>query len=300
MLINCEILDIRGFLSIIETGSFSKAALDLNISQPALSRRIRSLEERIGSPLLERTTRRVSPTSVGRQLQPAFLRMLDELETSILSISEAASKKSGQVTIACGPAAAFYFLPQVIRRFSERYPKIRVRILELLASDGLDAVIQGNADFGINVQGASEPNVTYTPIATDPFVLVCKEDHPLAKKRSIRWSELSGYPLIGFSRHSGNFAILDHALSDQRLDLDWAYEANHLSTTLGLLEANLGVAVLPRVAILQIRNSVIVSVPLKAPTVVRTIGIVERRTGHLSPAALLFRDILMESRKAKV
>ena len=122
MQINFEILDIRAFLSVFETGSFNKAAQHLNISQPALSRRIKSLEEKIGSPLLERTTRRVTPTNVGRQMQPTLLRLIDELETSILSISETANKRAGQVTIACGPTAAFYFLPRVIREFQRALP----------------------------------------------------------------------------------------------------------------------------------------------------------------------------------
>jgi DNA-binding transcriptional LysR family regulator len=299
MQINFEILDIRAFLSVFETGSFNKAAHHLNISQPALSRRIKSLEEKIGSPLLERTTRRVTPTSVGRQMQPTLLRLIDELETSILSISETANKRAGQVTIACGPTAAFYFLPRVIRQFNQRYPQIRVRIIELMAQEGLDSVLRGEAEFGINIHGSSEPDIRYTPLATDPFVLGVRNDHPLARRRSVDWADLKDYPLIGFSRHSGNYAILDHALANRNLNLNWFYEANHLSTTMGLLEANLGVAVLPGVSIPQVRNSLIVSIPLKNPVVTRTIGIVERRFGQLSAAASLFRSMLVESQKPK-
>ena len=126
-----------------------------------------------------------------------------------------------------------------------------------------------------------------------------RNDHPLARRKSVDWADLKGYPLIGFSRHSGNYAILDHALANRNLDLNWFYEANHLSTTLGLLEANLGVAILPGVSIPQVRNSVIVSIPVSNPVVTRTIGIVERRFGQLSAAASLFRSMLMESQKPK-
>ncbi len=96
MRINFELLDLRAFLAVLETGSFHKAAEQLNLSQPALSRRIKSLEETLGAPLLERTTRRVAATIVGRELQPLLVRLLDELESSVLSMSERGNSSMGR------------------------------------------------------------------------------------------------------------------------------------------------------------------------------------------------------------
>jgi DNA-binding transcriptional LysR family regulator len=298
MRMNFEILDLRAFLSVLETGSFNKAADALHLSQPALSRRIKALEETLGSPLLERTTRRVAPTAVGRQLQPLFARMIDELETSVLSMTETGTRQAGQVTIACVPTAAFYFLPQVIRRFNRQHPLIRFRIHDLSAREGLESVARGETEFGINMLGFSEPELRFTPLIKDPFVLACRSDHPLAKRRSLKWTELVGFPLIGVSRTSGNRTILDNALASANIELNWFYEVNHLSTSLGLVEAGLGVSVLPRLATPQTKHPLIVSVPIKEPIVSRTIGIVERRSGRLSPAASRFRDMLVESWKS--
>jgi DNA-binding transcriptional LysR family regulator len=295
---NFELLDLRAFLAVLETGSFHKAADVLNLSQPALSRRIKALEQTIGSPLLERTTRRVAPTAVGRQLQPLLLRIIDELETSMLSMRETGNRQSGQVTIACVPTAAFYFLPQVIRRFNRQYPLIRLRIHDLSAGEGLESVARGETEFGINMLGVSEPDLLFTPLMEDPFVLACRKDHPLAKRRSLKWTELVGYPLIGVSRNSGNRMILDNALAASKIGLNWFYEVNHLSTSLGLVEAGLGISVLPRLATPQSKHPLIVSIPIKEPVVSRTIGIVERRSGRLSPAATRFRDMLVESWKS--
>jgi DNA-binding transcriptional LysR family regulator len=295
MRINCELLDLRAFLAVMETGSFHKAAETVNLSQPALSRRIKQLEATIGAPLLERTTRKVTPTTVGRDLQPLLQRLLDELETSVLSMSETGKLQHGQVTIACIPTAAFYFLPRVIRRFHAQHPKIRIRILDLSAAEGLRSVANGECEFGISMLGSADPEVTFTPLAEDPFVLACHRDHPLARTRKVRWSDLAEHLLIGVSRNSGNRTILDHALANLNVSLNWFYEVNHLSTSLGLVEAGVGISVLPRLATPQEDHPKIVTRAIIDPTVVRTIGIVERRNGRLSPAATRFRDMLLDS-----
>ncbi|MCE3519747.1 LysR family transcriptional regulator, partial [Escherichia coli] len=150
MSINCEILDLRAFLSVVELESFHRAAEALNLSQPALSRRIQKLEATIGAPLLERTTRHVSATAVGSELIPLVQRMLEEFDGSLFAVRDIGAQRSGLVTIACLPTAAFYFLPTVIKQFNAEYPHIRFRILDLPATDGLLAVARGEVEFGIN------------------------------------------------------------------------------------------------------------------------------------------------------
>ncbi|MGV6873786.1 LysR substrate-binding domain-containing protein [Pseudochelatococcus sp. B33] len=295
MRINLELLDLRVFLAILEEGSFVGAAETLNLSQPALSRRIKHLEASIGAVLLERTTRRVTATSVGQKLQPIFARMIDELEMSILSMSETGNRQSGIVTIASVPTAAFYFLPRVIKQFNAQHPCIRFRIYDLPAHEGLQSVADGHTEFGINMLGSADSDLRFTHLMDDPFVLACHRDHALAQQDRVRWTDLAGFPLIGVSRHSGNRTILDNALAKLDVDLDWFYEVNHLSTSLSLLEAGLGVSVLPRLATPQGNHPSIVIRPIEDPVVIRPIGIVERRAGRLSPAAARFRGMLIES-----
>src|SRR5690349_9871028 len=116
---NVDLGDLRAFVAVAEFGSFNDAAVLLNISQPALSRRVQKLEETLGVGLLERTTRRVGLTTVGRDFLPKARRLLDDLDTSLLSVREIAERRSGQVNVACVPTAAYYFLPAVIRAFNE-------------------------------------------------------------------------------------------------------------------------------------------------------------------------------------
>ena len=294
MNINFEILDLRAFLAVLELGSFHKAAASLNLSQPALSRRIQSLEEAIGAPLLERTTRRVAPSAAGAALKPMMRRLIDELEGQLLGLSGVGGKQQGQVTLACVPTAAFYFLPQAIERFAKNYPNIRFRILDLSANEALEAVARGEAEFGVNLTGVSHPELSFTPLIDDPFVLACRRDHPLAQRKRLTWKDLEGHRLIGVSRSSGNRVILDAALANAGVRLDFVYVVNHLNTSLGLVERGLGASVLPKLATPPGDHPLIVAVPLDKPTVHRAIGLVERRAGRLSPAAQRFRDTLTD------
>lgn len=204
-------------------------------------------------------------------------------------------RQSGQVTLACVPTAAFYFLPRVIERFNVQFPLIRFRILDLSANEALESVARGEAEFGINFTGSSHPGLTFTPLVDDPIVLACRHDHPLARRRTLSWKDLEGQALIGVSRNSGNRQLLDVALSKMNVQLNFFYEVNHLTTALGLVERGLGISVLPKLATPPGDHRIIVTKPIGNPEIKRTIGIVERRASRLSPAAQRFRDLLAES-----
>lgn len=295
MRINFELNDLRAFLAVLDLQGFHRAADHLGMSQPAISRRIQQLEQMVGAPLLERTTRRVAPTTVGASFAPLARRLLDDFEDSLLSMTGLGERQGGQITLACVPTATFYFLPRVIERFNAIYPHIRFRILDLSSNDGLQSVSRGEAEFGINLAGGSEADLTFTPMIEDPFVLACRKDHPLAREKQLNWRQLQGHTLIGVSRASGNRTILENALVKQDVPLTFQYEVNHLTTSLGLVEQGLGVSVLPRLATPPDEHPVIVTRPIGSPPIKRTIGLVERRMARLSPAAQRFRDMLIDS-----
>jgi DNA-binding transcriptional LysR family regulator len=259
-----------------------------------LSRRIKNLEDTIGTVLIERSTRHVAPTRIGQALQPLVKRLLDEFEDSILSISDLRRNQTGRVTIASIPTAAFYFLPRVLQDFRAAHPGIKFRIFDLGAIEGLEAVLRGEVEFGINITGAGRADLCFTPLLEDVFVLACRRDHTLAAATRLSWKDLIGYPLIGVSQSSGNRAILDRALASAEVRLDWMYEVNHLSTSLGFVEAGLGIAVLPKLATPQSGHPLIATVPIVDPVVSRPIGIVERQGARLSPAAARFKETLVQ------
>ena len=286
---------IRTFVAVADAGGLTAAAETLHLSLPAISRRLTALEEELGIALLERSTRRVALTQMGREFLPRARRLLDELEESLLGIRETAARRRGVVTLACIPTAAYYFLPATLAAFARRFPEVRVRVMDQSADGVTDAVASGGVEFGIGMEGVQHPDVEFRPLRQDPFVLVCRRDHRLAARRdAVRWRELEGERLVGVSRRSGNRLILDRALLPRGISPVWRYETEHLSTSLGLVEAGLGVAVVPRLALPRGAHPVLVGRPLVEPLIERTTGLVLRRGFAPGPAARALLDLLAE------
>lgn len=276
--------DFEAFVAVAELASFRKAADTVHLSQPALSRRIAKLEGALGVRLFDRTTRSVGLTAVGREFATKARGLLNDAGT-LLAMGDAAATRAGEVTVACVPSAAYYFLPELIRRYHEQSPRIRVRIVDEAANTVLATVVRGEADFGINFIGAQDPDIDFQPILTEPFVAVCRHDHPLARKRSVTWAELGRYDYMTVSKASGNRLLIDLALARMPEPPRWFYETRHVSTLLGLVEAGLGVTAVPRLVMPKAGHPTFVAVPLVEPTVTRTLGVIRRRGRSLPPAA---------------
>ncbi len=294
MAINFNLNDLQAFRAVAELGNFRKAAEALHVSQPAFSRRIEKLEEALGVRLLERTTRRVSLTAVGRDFDRKVQQLLDDLDLTLLGIRGVAATRMGEVTIACVPSTVYYFVSQVISRYHERYPKIRVKVFDASANDVLAAVSRGEADFGLNFIGGQEPDIEFKPLMEERFVAACRRDHALAGKRKVSWTELAQYDYISVSKASGNRLLLDQALSGLPGRPQAIYEAQHVTTMLGLVEAGLGVAAVPSIAMPGADHPLLVSVPLVEPVVSRKVGLIRRKGRTLSPAALQFFEFFSE------
>jgi DNA-binding transcriptional LysR family regulator len=212
----------------------------------------------------------------------------------VLGIRELGDRATGEVTVGAVPTATYYFLPKVIEGFNALYPRIRIRILDLSANDVLEAVKRGQAEFGINLLGAQEPDIDFEPLLRDPFLFVGRHDHPLAGLEQVRWEDIAPYRFITVGRLSGNRIIMDAALADLPVRPRWFYEVQHLSTSLGLVEAGLGVAAVPQLAAPTGRHPVLVVRPLVEPVVTRIMGIIRRHGATLAPAAQQFHQLLKE------
>ena len=294
MALQFDLNDLLAFRAVAEQANFRRAAESVHISQPAFSRRIDKLEQALGVKLLERTTRRVSLTAVGRDFARKVATLLDDLDGTLLAMRGIAPARMGSVTVACVPSTVYYFLSRAIGRYRERYPKIRVRIMDAGANDVLAAVSRGEADFGLNFIGSQEPEIEFHPLLEERFVVACRRDHPLAKRRRVTWAELAGHDFISVSKSSGNRLLLDQALAGVPHRPEAVYEAEHVTTMLGLVEAGLGVAAVPSMAMPGKDHPLLVSLPLEQPVVTRHVGLIRRRGRTLAPAAQQLFDFLGE------
>lgn len=296
--INFDLQQLQAFVAVCERGSFRAAAEHIHLSAPALSRRIEKLETILGARLLNRTTRDVEITPLGQVFLDRARAALDDLESAMLGISDIAGTRSGRVTVACVPSAAIYFLPSVVRSFSERYPLIRIRVVDEAASLVLTSVISGESDFGISFMGNQVPGVEFDPIHTDPFVLAMPREHPLAARKTLAWPDLENERLIAVARSSGNRQLLDDALAQAGVNPSYRFEVSHIATLLGMVEAGLGLAAVPRLT-LSPAHPTLVGVALRKPAVSRVLGLTTRRGAALRAPAKMFHDYLRAALKAR-
>lgn len=292
-----SIADLRAFVTVGEMQSFAAAAKALHLSQPALSRRISHLEDMLGVRLFDRTTRSVALTLLGGRFLGEMRGLVEDLDRSVLSLRDAADLEAGDVTIGCVFSAVHHFLPPVIRAFRQKHPNVLVRIIEEGADEVLASVKHGEADLAVNYIGMQDPEVEFTPLLKEPYVLACPAGHPLARRRSVRWEELAQYPLARVSHASRNRLFIDQALAELPPLPRPTIEVRHVSTLIGLVESGLGLAVVPRLT-LPLKPATVVGVKLDKPVVNRTLAIVRRRGRSLSPAAAAFARLLTSAGRA--
>jgi DNA-binding transcriptional LysR family regulator len=278
---------LSAFIAVAQLRSFSKAAEELNLSQPALSARVRELEFALGLKLFGRTTRSVEPTAAGEQLLSRANRALGELDAVIQELRDHASLQRGRVTIACLPAVAQQLVPRAIKRFVTAHPGLTVEFAEYTSAEIADKVLEGSVDFGVCGRTAPQSDLDLELIVRDPFVAVTPLDHPLTRRRSVTLSVLNRYPLIAMRQGSNVRSELEAAFAACGLKLQPAYETTHHFSVLGMVEAGLGVGALPSMTVPTLVHSNIGVVKLAASnSVVREIGIATKHGSAPSPAAL--------------
>ncbi|WP_294305414.1 LysR family transcriptional regulator [uncultured Sphingomonas sp.] len=295
MAMNFELLDIRVFVAIADGKSFLRAAEQLNLSQPAISRRVQKLEATVGTPLLERTTRTVRLTPAGKEILPLLRRLMEELDESLLGMMASGERQAGRLTIASIPSATVRFLPDVLEALGRDYRNVRVRVLDLSATECAEAVRTGQAEFAITLPVSSDGDMVYEPLTDDPYGLVCRKDDPLADLADPAWSDLAGLRLVTVHPGSGNRTALDAGLARAGIELRWFYEVTRLTSALALVQAGLGPSVLPRLACEGPDARDLVWRPLRGAEVTRTIGVLRRSSAKLSPAASRLMGLLTEA-----
>jgi len=287
-----DILGVQAFVAVADQGGFQKAADTLHVTQTAVTQRLRNLENFLGVTLIERTTRSVALTRIGRDFLPQARRLLAELSTALTEIRETGRAARGDVSIACVPTVGVQYLPSILQEYAARYPENRIKVLDHASSGVAEAVLRREAEFGINIAGPHLPELDSVPLLEDEFVLICREDHALARKRRVAWRQLAPHPLIFAGQVSGNRVLLDMALGNGDLALQFNYEVQRSSTAVGLVAEGVAAAVVPRLAMQKGAYPGIRVIALIEPVVSRTLVLVARKSARLSPAAQALYDLI--------
>jgi DNA-binding transcriptional LysR family regulator len=285
MRINLTLQQLEAFERVAASGSFRAAAQTLFVSQPALSRTIRIAEQTLGTRLFDRDTRHVELTPTGQELLPIARRILQEFDSAFSELSQFVDGRRGHVTVASLPSVGVAILPRVVSQLRRELPDVGFTLEEAPAAPLLKLVDQGLVDFGITVEPPPDARLRYTHLLDDPFVLVCRSDDPLARRKFAAWTAFGGQPFVGSSSQGSIGHIVDAVLLRQKITVHRTMEYPSVAAGGGMVAEGLGITALPRLALDLIASPGLAMVPLKRPAVSRRIGIVSRVGRSLSPAA---------------
>jgi DNA-binding transcriptional LysR family regulator len=255
-----ELRQIRSFLSIAETLHFGRTAELIHLSQPALSLQIRALEEEVGVRLFERNRRKTTLTAAGFAFRDDAVRALSHLDQAIRRAKLAANGKLGLLRIGFISTAGSEIVPNIFRQFRELNPEVEVSLRAITTSDQVQMLETGSLDVGflrLPIGGHSALDVV--TVHREPFVLVVPESHKLAKRKRVRLRELSDQEFVMYERGyaPGFHDLILGMLRDAGIVPNVSQSAAEISTLISLVDAHMGIAILPASAVKHSVASVI-------------------------------------------
>jgi DNA-binding transcriptional LysR family regulator len=289
------IRQLRAFLAVYQLKKLSAAAQRLFVTQSAVSMLIRQLEEGLDARLFDRTTRSLKATAAAEQMMVTVERILRDVDSLSNDFRELAALERGRVTLAITPTLAAFLLPDAMRAFNEQHPGVRVLVNDCAPDQFVSRIIGEHVDFGIGTPERPGAEVEVQRLMRDHLALVCREDHPLAKARVVRWSDLAGHPLITVRPGYGVRPLIDGTAAEAGVALDVVNEVSFLSTAIWMTGAGMGASIMPSAfARAEADPSLVIKV-LSSPRVARDISIVTKRGHSLSAAARAFVEALKRS-----
>ncbi len=284
---NLSIRHLRAFIEVAQSGSFTRAAEHLHLTQSTLTATVKQLEEQVGLTLLDRTTRRVLLSAAGQGFLPVAERLVSDFDTSVRDLQATAQQQQGHVAIAASPSVTARLLPPVVSEYHRQQPNIAVSLFDHSASVIEKQVLNNEVDFGIGGNHSNHSELLYQPLLLDRFgVVMAPERCLLRHKEGIGWQQLATEPLVHLSSDTGIRAQLSKLGEDVAFSIRSAkLEASSPAGVAALVREGLGMSVLPALAASTAMFDGLEFQPLEEPAIFRDIHIISRRGRTLSPAA---------------
>jgi DNA-binding transcriptional LysR family regulator len=282
---------LRAFCFAARSQSISKAAERLFLSQPSVSLQVRALEQEMDITLFERKGPRIALTPEGQvlyELASPLVAGIDQLPDAFAE--QRGNLDSGELTIAAGESTILYILPELLARFAERYPGIRLRLHNVTGRDGLAQLRADEVDFAVGSMLETPDDITYQPIYTYDTVLITPSEHPLAARNEITLDDISPYGLILPPRHLSTWRVVELVFQQHDLDYKVALEAGGWEVIKKYVAVGLGISIVSAICLAGDEDLGVAPLGRYFPT--RSYGVVLRRGKFLSPAAKRFIEMM--------
>jgi len=288
---------LRAFVSVAETLSFSLSAARLHVTQPTLSATIRNLEEQVGARLFDRDTRNIALTPVGREFLEMAQRVLDEVARAQHGLRQFISGRRGRVRFSALPVLYRFHLPEAIMAFRRACPDIALELSDLPTETALGLLRDGRLDLAVVTEVGQVSELDSVPIATQNIAALLPEDHPMAALPAIPWSSLRDEPTVVLNSGGVMSAYCDQVLFQAGIRFAGTYRVEQLVAAAGMVQAGLAIGVMSGYSARLMANGGLVSRPLVEPHIARPICLASMAGRELSPAAQRLRTAVVEQFK---
>ncbi len=281
---------LRAFVEVASTGSFSISAENLHLTQPAISKRISGLEEQLNQRLFDRIGRAVNLTEAGRVLLPRAQEILQTVNLAQQQLADLSGNVSGRFKLATSHHIGLHRLPPILQAFSERYPAVELDIAFLDSEKAHTQVVNGEIELAvITLSSDADATVTTKQIWHDELYFTVGAHHPLTRKKSpISLSELAQYPAILPEINTYTTKIVKQLFDQRGITLHTKLATNYLETIKMMVAINLGWSVLPKTMI----DAETPGLNLPGVSFSRELGYIHHHNRSLSNAASAFIQLL--------
>jgi DNA-binding transcriptional LysR family regulator len=280
---------LAAFVAVAENNSFSRAAEQLHLTQPAISKRLATLEQQLNIRLFDRIGRSVTLTEAGWALLPHARQVLQELRDAQLSIQNLNGQVGGSLRMGISHHIGLHHLPPLLQQFCQTNPAVKCDIEFLDSEEAYERVAQGDVELGfITLAPENASHIEQFTIWHDDLRVTVAKHHPLSKEKIVSLKQLSEYPTIlpGLNTYTGQ--IIEKLFAEQKLPLDIIMATNYLETIKAMVSIGLGWSVLPT----TLADENIHTLQIDGHKLSRQLGCVYHRNRSLSNAAKTFINML--------
>lgn len=281
-----DLLQLEHFLAVVEERTFTRAAERVSRTQPAVSQSIKKLEEEVGAPLFARDVHDVSLTEAGQLLAEHARRMVRARDEAMRQIGALRELKMGTLNIAAHESAAVYLLPAPLRAYLARFPDVKVGIFRSPLADIPRQVMDREVHVGFVKDAPAFHELKAVEVHTDQMVLIASPAHPIAARPQVRVPDLDGEHFVLHHLCSTTEEMIMSLFNAHGTRCRVVAELWSFENIKSFVQAEVGLAIVPRITVAQeLRDGVLVSIPLRELSVPRRTLMVYREQGYLSDSA---------------
>jgi DNA-binding transcriptional LysR family regulator len=292
-----DIRDLKHFMEVADQKNFTKASSAIHLSQPALSKAVKRLEEELKVELFDRSARKLELTDAGKIVYNQGMKVFSTLNDLTTLLDDLMNLPTGEIKIGIPPLIGTLFFPFIAKEFHKHYPNISLELVEHGAKEITASVEEGKVDLGIIVLPADEKKFMIYPFIQEEFVLYTNTNHHLAHRESVSLNELHEEKFILFSK---SFALHDRIIQECRnagFDPTISYKSSQWDLIIELVAAELGITILPKSIFNKLNHTNVKTIPLVDPAPMWEVGIITKKEGYISFAVRKLLEFLTTTEK---